>query len=51
VVRGADGGWPGFRETREALVVPGTHLLQLADPSGVAEGLARFLARHLAAAG
>jgi pimeloyl-ACP methyl ester carboxylesterase len=57
VVRGADGSWPGFRETQEALlswlprgqglVVPrATHLLQIANPRAVAEGLARFLARH-----
>jgi pimeloyl-ACP methyl ester carboxylesterase len=57
VVRGADGRWPGFRETQEAvaswlplgepLVVPGaTHLLQIANPGAVAEGLAGFLARH-----
>jgi pimeloyl-ACP methyl ester carboxylesterase len=56
-VRGADGTWPGFRETHQALlawlpdgeglIVPGaTHLLQLADPRAVAEGLAAFLARH-----
>jgi pimeloyl-ACP methyl ester carboxylesterase len=56
-VRSADGTWPGFRETHEALlawlpdgqgeVVPGaTHLLQLANPRAVAEGLAAFLGRH-----
>jgi pimeloyl-ACP methyl ester carboxylesterase len=57
VVRGADGTWPGFRETQaalcswlpraEPLVVPdATHLLQIANPRGVAEGLAGFLGRH-----
>lgn len=56
-ILGADGTWPGFRETHEALlawlphgegaVVPGaTHLLQIANPSAVAEALAAFLARH-----
>jgi pimeloyl-ACP methyl ester carboxylesterase len=55
-VRGG-GSWPGFAETHEALlawlprseglVVPeATHLLQMADPGAVAEGLAAFLARH-----
>jgi hypothetical protein len=55
--RGADGSRPGFRETQEAvlswlpdgeaLVVPrATHLLQIANPRAVAEGLADFLARH-----
>jgi hypothetical protein len=56
-VLGADGTWPGFRETQEALcswlprgerlLVPqATHLLQIANPRAVAEGLASFLARH-----
>jgi pimeloyl-ACP methyl ester carboxylesterase len=56
-VGGADGSWPGFRETQEALlswlphaealVVPrATQLLQIANPGAVAEGLAGFLARH-----
>jgi pimeloyl-ACP methyl ester carboxylesterase len=56
-VRGADGTWPGFRETHQALcswlpygeglLVPAaTHLLQMANPRAVAEGLAGFLARH-----
>jgi pimeloyl-ACP methyl ester carboxylesterase len=56
-VRGADGSWPGFRETQEAVlswlpdgearVVPrATHLLQIANARAVAEGLADFLARH-----
>ena len=54
-VLGADSTWPGFRETHEALldrvpdvrgmVVSGaTHLLQIANPSAVAETLAAFLA-------
>jgi hypothetical protein len=57
-VLGADGTWPGFRETQEALcswlprgerlLVPqATHLLQIANPRAVAEGLGSFLARHL----
>jgi pimeloyl-ACP methyl ester carboxylesterase len=56
-VRGADGTWPAFRETQDALcawlpraerlVVPGaTHLLQIANPRAVAEGIAGFLGRH-----
>ena len=56
-VLGAGSAWPGFRETHEALlsrlprceslVLPhATHLLQIAVPRAVAEGIAAFLARH-----
>lgn len=55
------GAWPGFRETHEALLtwlprcgellLPGVgHLLPIADPAGVAAGIAAFLARQPAVA-
>jgi pimeloyl-ACP methyl ester carboxylesterase len=56
-VLGGASTWPGFRETHEALLswIPGaeglvvpdaTHLLQLAKPRAVADGLADFFTRQ-----